>query len=49
MKPLTVLCIIRWALALGAYLGKIKGHQEANFDRELANLKLQQCNKIIYK
>lgn len=47
MKNFTFFCIVLWALVIGAYFGKEKGLKEANFNRKLANLKLQQCQELI--
>jgi hypothetical protein len=47
MKGSTVFCIVLWSLVVGAYFGKAKGLHDANFDRERANLKLQQCQDVI--
>ena len=47
MKGFTVFCIVMWAFSAGIYVGKIQGLKDANFDRERANLKLQQCQDVI--
>ena len=49
MKGFTVFCIVMWTFSAGIYVGKIQGLKDADFDQERANLKLQQCQKVITK
>lgn len=47
MKGLLFFVLWMWAFSAGIYVGKIQGLKDANFDRERANLKLQQCQDVI--
>lgn len=46
MKPLILNAII---IALCARFFYVQGHKDADFDRQRANIKLQECYEVIRK